>query len=170
MATPAGDNAAGSTAPVESVNDSGRSRGDGTRGRGRARGNRGRGRADGSARGGGAPRGRGRGNSTPHDDNDASAPPEAAPRSLVQKPKDALLHPPDPRPRADDSEQSDGDAEGEVCFICANPITHHSVAPCNHITCHICALRMRALYKTKDCPHCRVSSPAPPYREAAPRD
>jgi hypothetical protein len=44
-----------------------------------------------------------------------------------------------------------------VCFICANPISHHSIAPCNHITCHICALRLRALYKNKDCPHCRVS-------------
>jgi E3 ubiquitin-protein ligase ZNF598 len=49
------------------------------------------------------------------------------------------------------------EAEGEVCFICANPIIHHSIAPCNHITCHICSLRMRALYKNKDCPHCRVS-------------
>jgi hypothetical protein len=31
-----------------------------------------------------------------------------------------------------------------------------SVAPCNHRTCHICALRLRALYKTKACAHCRV--------------
>ena len=48
------------------------------------------------------------------------------------------------------------DVEGEVCFICASPVVHNSVAPCNHRTCHICALRMRALYKTKDCAHCRV--------------
>lgn len=50
------------------------------------------------------------------------------------------------------------EAEAEVCFICASPVVHNSVAPCNHRTCHICALRMRALYKTKDCAHCRVSS------------
>jgi E3 ubiquitin-protein ligase ZNF598 len=49
------------------------------------------------------------------------------------------------------------DSEAEVCFICASPVVHNSVAPCNHRTCHICALRMRALYKTKDCAHCRVS-------------
>ena len=49
------------------------------------------------------------------------------------------------------------EVEAEVCFICASPVEHNSVAPCNHRTCHICALRMRALYKTKDCAHCRVS-------------
>lgn len=55
----------------------------------------------------------------------------------------------------------DGDDDADVCFICANPVAHHSIAPCNHKTCHICGLRMRALYKTKDCAHCRVCpSPA----------
>lgn len=54
------------------------------------------------------------------------------------------------------------EVEAEVCFICASPVVHNSVAPCNHRTCHICALRMRALYKTKDCAHCRVSSPSSP--------
>jgi hypothetical protein len=55
------------------------------------------------------------------------------------------------------AEGEDEDLEAEVCFICASPVVHNSVAPCNHRTCHICALRMRALYKTKDCAHCRVS-------------
>lgn len=54
-------------------------------------------------------------------------------------------------------EEADDDAE--VCFICANPVAHHSIAPCNHATCHICGLRMRALYKTKDCAHCRTPAP-----------
>lgn len=49
--------------------------------------------------------------------------------------------------------------EGEVCFICASPIDHHAVSPCNHRTCHICSLRLRALYKSKACAHCRVSLP-----------
>ena len=48
------------------------------------------------------------------------------------------------------------DVEAEVCFICASPVVHQSVAPCNHRTCHICSLRLRALYKTKTCAHCRV--------------
>lgn len=49
------------------------------------------------------------------------------------------------------------DEEAELCFICASPVVHSSVAPCNHRTCHICALRLRALYKTRACAHCRVS-------------
>jgi hypothetical protein len=46
--------------------------------------------------------------------------------------------------------------DAEVCWICASPIVHESIAPCNHRTCHICCLRMRALYKDKNCAHCRV--------------
>lgn len=48
------------------------------------------------------------------------------------------------------------DLDADLCFICASPVVHHSIAPCNHRTCHICALRLRALYKTKACAHCRV--------------
>ncbi|KAK5133634.1 hypothetical protein LTR08_007488 [Meristemomyces frigidus] len=57
--------------------------------------------------------------------------------------------------------------EAEVCFICASAITHHSVAPCNHRTCHICALRMRALYKTKACAHCRSEAPTVIFTDEA---
>lgn len=46
--------------------------------------------------------------------------------------------------------------DGEICFICASTVEHTSVSPCNHRTCHICALRLRALYKNKACAHCRV--------------
>ncbi|KAF4309056.1 Zinc finger RING-type protein [Botryosphaeria dothidea] len=56
---------------------------------------------------------------------------------------------------ADDEEEDD---DAEVCFICASPIVHHAVSPCNHRTCHICSLRLRALYKTKACAHCRTLS------------
>lgn len=52
----------------------------------------------------------------------------------------------------------DDDVEGEVCFICASPVQHTAIAPCNHRTCHICSLRLRALYKTKTCAHCRTES------------
>jgi E3 ubiquitin-protein ligase ZNF598 len=59
------------------------------------------------------------------------------------------------------SNQAEGgeDEEAEVCFICASPVVHSAVAPCNHHTCHICALRLRALYKTWACAHCRVRLP-----------
>ena len=56
-----------------------------------------------------------------------------------------------------DSNGEKEEDEGEVCFICASPVVYHSIAPCNHQTCHICALRLRALYKTRACAHCRVS-------------
>jgi len=49
--------------------------------------------------------------------------------------------------------------DAEVCFICASPIEHISIAPCNHQTCHICSLRLRALYKTRACAHCRTEAP-----------
>jgi E3 ubiquitin-protein ligase ZNF598 len=51
--------------------------------------------------------------------------------------------------------------EGEVCFICASTVEHLSIAPCNHQTCHICALRLRALYKKRDCAYCKVGSDNP---------
>lgn len=55
--------------------------------------------------------------------------------------------------------ETDADAEeGEVCFICASNVQHTAVAPCNHRSCHICSLRLRALYKTKTCAHCRTES------------
>lgn len=56
------------------------------------------------------------------------------------------------------STQQNGDVDGDadVCFICASLVVHNAIAPCNHRTCHICALRLRALYKTRACAHCRV--------------
>lgn len=59
--------------------------------------------------------------------------------------------------------QSIGTEDSEVCFICASSIDHLSIAPCNHQTCHICSLRLRALYKTRACAHCRVSSTTPTH-------
>ncbi|KAK9460361.1 uncharacterized protein V1516DRAFT_638763 [Lipomyces oligophaga] len=47
----------------------------------------------------------------------------------------------------------------ETCFICAEPVKYSAVSPCNHRSCHVCALRMRALYKTNACVHCRTIQP-----------
>ncbi|KAM0690688.1 hypothetical protein Q7P36_009457 [Cladosporium allicinum] len=60
-----------------------------------------------------------------------------------------------------DAQSAEGqeDDDSDMCFICASNIDHYSVAPCNHRTCHVCALRMRALYKTKACAHCRSEAP-----------
>ena len=133
----------------------------GGRGRGRGqRGGRGRGKGDGagSQRGGGRGRGRGGNNSNSAKDDKEDEAPKLAPGA-----KEALLRPAEPKPKTETGGGKDDDnddaADDDVCFICANPIQHHSVAPCNHVTCHICALRMRALYKNKDCAHCRTPAP-----------
>lgn len=57
---------------------------------------------------------------------------------------------------SDSPKEEDGGAEEAVCFICANPVVYYSIIPCGHSTCHICSLRMRALYGNKACAHCRV--------------
>ena len=128
-------------------NSAAHSRGDGNRGRGRGRGGQ-RGRGQGEGGRGGRGRGRGGGNRQaptigPANDADKSTQPGTLPAFKV-------------KPEEQDQEQDDDE---EVCFICANPIEHLSVAPCNHSTCHICSLRLRGLYKNKECPHCRVSTP-----------
>lgn len=125
---------------------------DGGRGRGGPHGERGR---------GGSNRGRGRGvDGRQHQDH-------RNPRDGVrQAPKGDIS---EAQPNAQNTtatgestednqaKGAEDDVEAEVCFICASPVVHNSVAPCNHRTCHICALRMRALYKNKACMHCRVS-------------
>ncbi|KAH7150200.1 hypothetical protein B0J13DRAFT_499097 [Dactylonectria estremocensis] len=137
MVSPDGNNASG-PAPAESQSQS--RGGDGARGRGRGRGK-------GNQKGrGGARRGRGGNNSSV----DASASPAAQDVAAAASRAHALSS------SAAAKEAGSDDEEAEVCFICANPVAHHSIAPCNHTTCHICGLRMRALYKTKDCAHCRT--------------
>jgi E3 ubiquitin-protein ligase ZNF598 len=137
-----------------------RNRFNGQRGRGRGRGrgeSRGRGRGDGfrGNRGGGGGRGRGDSSAAGQAPTDRNAQPAAPSDAEPTSPK--TLPSFKTRPVVDDNASES--AEGEVCFICANPIQHISLAPCNHITCHICALRLRALYKNKDCPHCRTAAP-----------
>ena len=65
---------------------------------------------------------------------------------------------------AGSGEEEDDEDEGPLglCDLCASQITILALSPCNHRMCHICALRMRALYKTRDCAHCRVSPIAYP--------
>ncbi|KIX00155.1 uncharacterized protein Z518_10292 [Rhinocladiella mackenziei CBS 650.93] len=61
------------------------------------------------------------------------------------------------QPQEDEAQSAVEDKE--LCFICASPIEHVSISPCNHQTCHICSLRLRALYKTRACAHCRTEAP-----------
>lgn len=121
-------------------------------GAGRGR-NRGRGSQN-NARGGRSQRGgRGKGSST----TTVSGPtgPQQSQEALAQSVPPAIA----PTTSLATADPADDDVEAEVCFICASPVIHQSVAPCNHRTCHICALRMRALYKNKECAHCRTAAP-----------
>lgn len=152
-------------------------------GRGRGRGasndgSRGRGRGGSSSRGGGqGSRGRGgrRGNFggslTKLDDQ--SQPPASEPLAAPAGPAressargkakaedpDEVDHatpanPPSAASTALPAPQDDDEDEG-LCGICAEPTRMYSIGPCNHPTCHICAVRLRALYKTKECSSCR---------------
>lgn len=146
---------------------------------GRGRGGRGRGRG-------------GRGGRGNRDRTSSQSHPTAAPSD-----QDPTPAPPPPQPGGDASlggrlpkdakANTEGDAtgdavtddgEGEICWICAAPRQIWSVAPCNHHTCQICTLRMRALYKSKACAHCRTEyplvlltdSPEKKYEEYAEKD
>ncbi|KAF2683440.1 hypothetical protein K458DRAFT_432230 [Lentithecium fluviatile CBS 122367] len=95
--------------------------------------------------------GRGRSNHDRGDRNERAVDKGKAPIVDAQEGQPTIAKP--------DTTEADIDAEeGEVCFICASPVQHTAVAPCNHRTCHICSLRLRALYKTKTCAHCRTES------------
>ncbi|KAL8969677.1 MAG: hypothetical protein Q9197_004206 [Variospora fuerteventurae] len=119
------------------------------RGRGRGRGSRGSNQHP-------------RGSSQPSFPRDQPAPPVRPPRDLdgggtfgVHPTKDAE---PIEGDMASKQEEDQAAEEADVCFICASPVVHTAVAPCNHRTCHICALRLKALYKTRACAHCRTEA------------
>lgn len=46
--------------------------------------------------------------------------------------------------------------ESDLCLICAEPVKFYAFSECNHRTCHVCALRLRALYKKENCTFCKV--------------
>jgi hypothetical protein len=59
---------------------------------------------------------------------------------------------------ADDANGTDMDDDEELCFICGNSMKerYFSLSPCGNAFCHICSLRLRALYKSTNCPFCKV--------------
>jgi hypothetical protein len=69
--------------------------------------------------------------------------------------------PPQAAQRIEDTAQDETEdlgSEDGSCWICAEPVKYYSVSECNHRTCHVCALRLRALYKKFECTFCKVSS------------
>ncbi|SCV67234.1 BQ2448_5880 [Microbotryum intermedium] len=67
--------------------------------------------------------------------------------------------------------QATQDEDEIICLICADTATFWAVGVCNHRTCHTCSIRLRALYKKKECTLCKTecdrvvftSSPDRPY-------
>ncbi|OSX65392.1 hypothetical protein POSPLADRAFT_1134364 [Postia placenta MAD-698-R-SB12] len=62
------------------------------------------------------------------------------------------------------TEETDDDA---VCWICAEPVKYYSLSECNHRTCHVCALRLRALYKKQECTFCKEPQPSVLFTKSA---
>ncbi|GLB34540.1 putative zinc finger [Lyophyllum shimeji] len=109
-------------------------------------------KAGGTTRGagkrGGGSKHRGRGNQSSRGGRVVRAngsAPAATPVSVSEEKEQAV----EAVPAADTTEDSD------VCWICAEPVKYYSVSECNHRTCHVCALRLRALYKKTDCTFCK---------------
>ncbi|KAG0236913.1 hypothetical protein B0O80DRAFT_501880 [Mortierella sp. GBAus27b] len=59
------------------------------------------------------------------------------------------------QPEGEEGDEAD-DKEEHACFICTENIVIFAVSDCNHRTCHLCSLRLRALYKTRDCTYCKA--------------
>ncbi|KAJ3372920.1 hypothetical protein GGF31_001457 [Allomyces arbusculus] len=48
-----------------------------------------------------------------------------------------------------------GDDDDNECWICTEEIVYSSLGKCNHRLCHVCVIRLRALYKDFNCPICK---------------
>jgi len=62
----------------------------------------------------------------------------------------------EPTTVAENTSATSPDDDTGICWICAEPVKYYSVSECNHRTCHVCALRLRALWKRQDCTFCKV--------------
>jgi E3 ubiquitin-protein ligase ZNF598 len=100
----------------------------------------------------------------------ANTPERSKPRSVKEEPAEGpsrlpkkppgLSSPSETPMPADSTPASNADSEGELCFICGNFMNerYYSLAPCNKAFCHNCSLRLRSLYKSTNCPFCKVLS------------
>ncbi|KAJ6607239.1 hypothetical protein B0H10DRAFT_2178547 [Mycena sp. CBHHK59/15] len=66
---------------------------------------------------------------------------------------------------ADEAEDTEDDVA--ICWICAESVKYYAVSDCNHRTCHVCALRLRALYKKNDCTFCKDPQPTMMFTASA---
>ncbi|WFC98713.1 RING-type E3 ubiquitin transferase [Malassezia yamatoensis] len=136
--------------PTDGVN-LGQRAGTNRRGHGRGRGNgRGRGGRGSGARGGAVNANREPGSS--HDIT-SSVKQEATATEAAPAPSSS-----NQSEKAVENAPIEADEDAEICFICAEPVTLFSVPPCNHRVCHICSMRLRALWKKRDCTFCKAEA------------
>ncbi|EJD53218.1 hypothetical protein AURDEDRAFT_81510 [Auricularia subglabra TFB-10046 SS5] len=67
---------------------------------------------------------------------------------------------PAPATTAAEEQQPDSAVDGATCWICAEPVRYYALSECNHRTCHVCCLRLRALYKKRECTFCKAPQPS----------
>lgn len=112
------------------------------------RGGRGGGRGSGGRRGGGPTQQKSQNDPAPTESTDTADAP-ATPTTTTQTV-------PEPATVAENTDAASQDDDTVLCLICAEPVKYYSISECNHRTCHICAVRLRALYKRQDCTLCKV--------------
>jgi len=85
-------------------------------------------------------------------------------KETESKPEEHILqeNPVASPPNAEDLEQTPNAVvvapdSVDVCWICTEPVKYYALSECNHRTCHVCALRLRALYKKMECTFCKES-------------
>ena len=131
------------------------------------------GRRSGGREGSGQPSRGARGSAGGRRKNNANAsrPPPASTKTAAQEEHVARTNPPNDEvslavgaasltlgaANVDDEAVGATSNEGDTCWLCAEPVKYYSVSECNHRTCHVCALRLRALYKKMECTFCKVS-------------
>lgn len=104
-------------------------------------------------------RGRGRGGRPQGDrsQGDKPAKQRQRPRPKSDKQKsDKQKSAPKPTEVKEKAKEPVEDEDAELCFICTEPIVTYAVSACDHRTCHLCALRLRSLYRTRNCAYCKV--------------
>lgn len=138
------------TGPSNSI----QSRSDQSQPASRTKQSRGGGTANGNGSGGATARGRGKGKARGGKPRPNGHHPSNQNQQSKGKGKGEAS---DEEEEVQEEEEEEVDPDADLCFICAEPVKLYSVAPCDHRTCHVCAVRLRALYKKMECTFCKVS-------------
>lgn len=111
----------------------------------------------GKGRAGGGGRGGGRGGIRRAADYTPAQEPRVAQETVAEASRLAIEKAQREREQEAAALGADGeDEEPDTCYICAEPVKYYALGTCSHRTCHVCSLRLRALYKKRECTFCKV--------------